>query len=433
MSRPSRSAVLHIGTEKTGTTTIQALLARRRKELSDLGFWYPPSPGEISHVALAAFAAPENMQGVPSPPIRNGQFDEEEFARRLHNEMAMLPAHVRTVIFSNEHCHSRLTSTGHVHKLKNFLTPYFDTITVVVYLRRQDEMACSSYSTLLRGGDACFNLLPRVPAPGTSTDTHRDYLWSRYFDFEGLLERYALVFDKQFVRPRLFEPASLEHNDVATDFLKACGLPRWLGDGAGRVNRAIPADGQHFLALLNAYLAEPSGGMNGGNTAELRDICASIVETRLDGAPRLPTRGEAQRFYSQFRDMNDRVRAAWFPAQSTLFSEDFSRYPEAGEDAGAPQPERALHGAFLVIKELINEQAATANALRAQAEASQTQLIRAQAAQIEIARRAEALAAIAQEGVAARTEVKGRCDASTWRYAARIRAAAELLRSLRRP
>ena len=50
------------------------------------------------------------------------------------------------MIFSNEHCHSRLTEHRHIQKLSDLLSKYFESITILVYIRRQDEMARSAYS-----------------------------------------------------------------------------------------------------------------------------------------------------------------------------------------------------------------------------------------------------------------------------------------------
>ena len=47
---------LHIGTEKTGTTTIQSFLAANRDLLKRNRILYPRAPGEQNHRALAAAA-----------------------------------------------------------------------------------------------------------------------------------------------------------------------------------------------------------------------------------------------------------------------------------------------------------------------------------------------------------------------------------------
>jgi hypothetical protein len=48
--------IVHVGPAKTGTTAIQAMLARNRSVLAEAGFWYPTAPGENAdegHPALA--------------------------------------------------------------------------------------------------------------------------------------------------------------------------------------------------------------------------------------------------------------------------------------------------------------------------------------------------------------------------------------------
>ncbi|MGH6876239.1 MAG: hypothetical protein ACREHV_02550, partial [Rhizomicrobium sp.] len=47
---------LHIGTGKTGTTSIQHHLARNRRALLAQGYLYAMAPGSGNHHALSAFA-----------------------------------------------------------------------------------------------------------------------------------------------------------------------------------------------------------------------------------------------------------------------------------------------------------------------------------------------------------------------------------------
>jgi hypothetical protein len=350
MGQRPRSAILHIGTEKTGTTSIQKMLAARRADLAEAGFCYPSSPGEECHSDLAVYAAPEHALELNGAP-----FDEPAFISSLTAELAALPASVHTVIFSSEHCHSRLISTDQVRKLQALLAAFFTTVTVVVYLRRQDRMACSSYSTLLKYGFSGDVILPDIPGPirgnGAGVSSYH------YFDFEMLLGRYAAVFGKSAVRPRLFETGRLEQGDVLTDFLVTCGLPPDLAAGARRVNTSIPADGQELLALLNTYLADTGLNANRRLSEKLRDVCVSVAQTQLSGRPRLPSRAAAERFYANFVDMNERIRAAWFPEQTRLFDDDFSQYQEhaGANDIALPQ-ERALNIAFACLAGLVNEQ-----------------------------------------------------------------------------
>ena len=341
-----RSAIVHIGTEKTGTEAIRQLLAGNRNGLADLGFWYPLSPGPVNHLALAIYSAPENMPGmeesVPTA-VRNGRFDENLFAQQLKDELADLPSQIHTVIFSNEHCHSRLLEYKHVQKLYDLLSINFDTITILVYLRRQDEMARSAYSTMLRFGHASFDILPR-------TLPSAEHAWSRYFDIEHLLDRYAAVFGKAAVKARLYERNFLENGNLIDDFLRVCGLPAWLSGNASQANGALSADGLAFLALLNGRI-----GQDPQLLTKTREVLLPIIESNLVGPTLLPSREEAKRFYAQFGIMNERVRALWFPERPSLFSDDFSRYPETVDDSEVSRYQGAMRAAFVIIDDLIKK------------------------------------------------------------------------------
>jgi hypothetical protein len=346
----NRSAIVHIGSEKTGTTTIQGLLARRRNELVNLGFWYPVSPGPLNHTGLAIYSAPENMPGldatVPSA-VENGRFDKNLFTQKLKSEIEGLPCSVHTIIFSNEHCQSRVIDYKEVNNLADLLYRYFDKIMILVYLRRQDEIACSVYSTKLRFGFASFNVIPPLLRPA---DGLYEGCWPRYFDFEHLLDRYAAVFGKSSIVPRIYD-----RHQLVNDFLRFCGLPAWLNDSESRENRALSADVLAFLALLNARTCGLSTDQDIELSAKTRDICLAIIEGRLDGPTRLPSRAKAKEFYAHFSAINERVRAAWFPERSSLFSDDFGQYPETVDNSDLALYQAAMRAAFVVIDHLINE------------------------------------------------------------------------------
>ena len=48
--------ILHIGTAKTGTTTLQHWFASNRESLQAQGIYYPKSLGKVNHRALSIFA-----------------------------------------------------------------------------------------------------------------------------------------------------------------------------------------------------------------------------------------------------------------------------------------------------------------------------------------------------------------------------------------
>lgn len=340
----TRSAILHIGCEKTGTSAIQALLAAKRQELPQYGVWYPVAPGSESHTALASFAAPANSTDITGP-----HFDPDRFVQEFADEMAAMPETIHTVIFSNEHCHSRLVTRDQVARLHALLAPHVSRIEVLVYLRRQDEMACSFYSTRLRYGEMSYAILPPVTPSDGAGGMPADASLNYYFDFDALLERYAGIFGAEAMRPRLYEPDATQGGDVVADFLASCGLPASLNPGPVRRNPALPAEFQAFLSGLNRHLASANDDTQAPMNSELRDFCIYVAEQYLSGQPRRPARAQAQAFYRQFAASNERVRRRWFPGRDQLFSDCFAQYPETQDASEAARNAEALRAAFQIV------------------------------------------------------------------------------------
>lgn len=344
---PTRHAILHIGTEKTGTTTIQAMLAARRDALAALGVAYPGGPHETTHVGLPSYAAPENMPGLLPPG-----FTPEAYSSGLIAELEALPADIHTVIFSSEFCHSRMITEGQVRRLHDLLAPHFGRFTVLVYLRRQDDMAVSALSSAIMAGHSMMDLAALVPRADAPAEDFLQEILLWYLDYEALLARWATVFGATAMQPRLHAPDTLPGGDVAADFLRACGLPTDLAParGEGRLNSTLAGPVQAFLARLNAHMA--AADLPPAEAAWLRARCAELAAPRWSGAPQRPPRAAAQDFYARFRAGNERVRACWFPDRATLFAEDFHAYPEAPDDDGVAALRQSLDVALGLITTL---------------------------------------------------------------------------------
>lgn len=339
---PRRRAVLHIGTEKTGSTTIQTFLAARRAALPALGVAFPRAPGESNHLALAAAAGDPAHVADLVRGLDPATGDQAAIGFRLHRdlarELAALPPAVHTVLFSAEHLHSRLAGEAALRRLKALLDPFFDEWRIVLWLRRQDEVAVSHHSTLLRAGHA-------APSPLPGAAEH-----AAYFDYAALLDRWAAVFGRDAVRPRLFGRAHFTGGDLLRDALDAFGLEALPpGDGPAPVENArLDAAAQHFLAALNAHGAAPPG-------SPARRALIRRLDARFAGAgaaPLLPSRAEARAFLDAFRDSNERLRATWFPGRAApLFDEDLGRYPEAPSPPAGADAAAALATAFTLLAE----------------------------------------------------------------------------------
>ena len=165
-----RRAILHVGTEKTGSTSIQAFLAGNIPLLAKHGIAYLPCCGLPASQRLVAAALVAGEQdhlaaslGLPAAELSLER--KSRFRARLATELAGLPARIHTVLFSSEHLHSRLIDQGSVQRLHDLVAPLVDEVAVLVYLRRQDRLAVSRHTTAVlhgAGDDAVFPAVARA-------------------------------------------------------------------------------------------------------------------------------------------------------------------------------------------------------------------------------------------------------------------------------
>lgn len=311
------SAILHIGTEKTGTTTLQAFLKQNRAALDRNGFHHPEFAGRINHTGLTAYASDDDVRD--DLRIDLGIHDADDlavFRRRFEVEAAdeIARHRERVFVFSNEHCSSRLTTPGEVARLRDFLARHFERITVTVYLRRQDQVAVSLYSTLLKFGGDRWEILPDPR------------LRSTYWDYDRLLALWADAFGAENVVPRIFDRAELFGGSVVSDFVRQWGLGQGFGD-VRDTNESLQPHAGEFLRRLNTAFP----GYVNGEFNRMRGELGARIGTLFPGRGPKPARAEAIAFYRKFAAPNEAVRARWFPSRATLFSEDFSGYPEEAE------------------------------------------------------------------------------------------------------
>ena len=124
---------LHIGTHKTGTTSIQKFLARNRNKLLDLGYLYPLS-GRVKALSIAHHKLSWGVMRAKRFRRVTGRWEElgQEW-KKLHKEIANEKK--ENVIISAEDFSNLNANT--ISALQKRLSRY-DT-KIVIYLRRQDE------------------------------------------------------------------------------------------------------------------------------------------------------------------------------------------------------------------------------------------------------------------------------------------------------
>jgi hypothetical protein len=349
-----RRLVLHIGTEKTGTTAVQTWCVRNRAALASQGVHYPIWLGRESMWPLALIAAAPAMRRKllrERGPFGAAPPDEAEAARaaaswqqEIQWQLARLPAGFGCVVLSSEHLHSRLQSAEEVRRLHLALAPFFGEIRVLVWLRRQDEVVSGLHSTIAKGR----RVLPEPLDAGAE--------FAGYFDYDALLARWAAGFGEAALEVRLFERARLKGGDIVSDFLDAAGIARPEGDAPpGRTNPGLDAAALGLLAAADRLPPEQQRGFRPW-------LVAQLEATSAGHPPWRPSRDGTAAFLARFAEGNERVRARYFPERAALFEADLSALPEREDRIAEPSPEtgralEALHAGWRSLSARAAEQA----------------------------------------------------------------------------
>jgi hypothetical protein len=291
---------LHIGTEKTGTTSVQKFFRANRELLKRNGILYPTAPGNQNHTGLAASAQDAERRG----PLRKSLgLKNEADVRRFRTEMmAGLTAELterpyKTAFMSGEHCSSRLLDDSEVQWLKDQLSPFFDKMHIVVYIRRQDDYLLSTYSTSVKSGATAPLSFPPERA-----------IEQRY-DHWDMLQRWARVFGRDKVVCRKFERAMLKSGDIVDDVIDIVGIDPALGfERPEDVNEALDAETLEFLRLFNKFVPR----FEGKDLNPSRDNIVPLL-SRVSRGP-LVTLGEDEldRFMGLFKESNAKVANEYF-------------------------------------------------------------------------------------------------------------------------
>ncbi len=200
---------LHIGGQKTGSTSIQKTLASNAAVLQQTGFHYPTIAA--NHAPLLIAAKPESFRsiawqrrasqaGAETPTVEQLQADFR--AAVLQEAQA---ADARRLILSSEVFSG--SSEEHLRDMRSWLLGFCERIVVVAYVRHPASLTVSKVQQRLKGGTSLDQFNPN--AEGTA---YRE------------LEACRNVYGRESMVLRDFDRALLHRGDVVRDFLKVIGI-----------------------------------------------------------------------------------------------------------------------------------------------------------------------------------------------------------------
>lgn len=295
--------IVHIGGRKTGSTSLQRFLKGNASALRERGLFVT----ETFNPEDDSIFPNRFLTNLDDPGLWNGWLEEMRAAREAGCDRALISAESLTDLTAQE-----------VEAFAAFFRPHCESFRIVFYLRRQDIVAVSHYSTALRGGGTSDGLMShRMGGRGT-----------RGFHYKATADVWAGIFGKDALTLRVFpdpRPAGwsilddiaplLELDDIAT-------LPAPKAD----CNTRLRASQIAYLRAFNLHMGEDA---RLGAPDLQKAFLAHIGD--LASGPRVPrpARRDAEKFYRMFRAENEALRATYLPDRpAPLFGEDFSDYPQ---------------------------------------------------------------------------------------------------------
>lgn len=305
-----RRLILHIGTEKTGSTSIQTFLRLNTRRLAKHGIGVPTCLGDTLHFRLQLMA---NDDDVNDDFIRNLRLHLDPVVRQqtlsewrdiFYQEVTTSSAH--TWIISCETLHSRLLRDTELDRLRQILCPLFSTITVIVYLRDPLALAISRLTEAAKS--ACPVVLPEPPTSGDDFDicNHR----------QTVIKWQSLMGPENF-RVRLFERDALVGGDVVLDFLETCQLDPTPYMLPPHQNTSLSATGLALMEEINRYV--PRRWID-GTLIETRWLLACHIHQHMRGGAGLqPSKQQIDIYHQHYESSNEWVRCRYFPERAQLF------------------------------------------------------------------------------------------------------------------
>ena len=286
-----KHAYLHIGLEKTGTTSLQVFLRANEAALRANGYSYLGDDtrsysDRLGHFPVAASFFSECPDFILPAKFRPAT----DVLGELRKDVEECPWHV---ILSCEHFSSRLKDASALQLIRDALPNR--NIKVVCYLRRQDDLALAAYSTAIKTG--------RRDPFDVSKITPKSW----YFNFDQILNLWGDVFGPENIVIREYDRAQFAGGDVRRDFLALLGIEHTGFQFLPDKNISLDALQVEILRLVNSHL--PRFGDDPDGHALTLKVRSTIIEHLPKGQPLATMLSESERgaIMQSFADSNARL------------------------------------------------------------------------------------------------------------------------------
>jgi hypothetical protein len=222
-----KQVFLHIGTHKTGTTSLQFFLHKNRQHLAQLGYLYPTQSQAHQNLAFTLMDDPRADYKIDTWENVIDEIEKKNLNKIIISSEAFLESGQVSFI-------DRVAT-----KLKKYQTK------IIIYLKRQDKKLESNYNQNIKTGVFIGSVESYIKKTGTPEYLNIIDNWSKFFGAENIIIR---PLEKQQIP------------DIYLDFLKTVGIDSVAGFKPSEDLNIKPNLAQIIaLAFINQKMAAKLG------------------------------------------------------------------------------------------------------------------------------------------------------------------------------
>lgn len=246
---------IHIGTQKTGTTTIQSILSKNNKKLLKEGICYLGRFAELAR-EIRVIKKPDS---VLANKLRE-QVNARLTASRNKDAQTYVISNEK---FSGEKMDSYRNAEAIARLLKETFEAFSFDIKIIVFLRRQDEYIESTYAQRIYSGSSL------------SFNEFMEHFDENDFHWNDFVNRYAEVFGKENILVHPFDRKYLPKKESLIQTIGEDIGSTFLQNYSGKIvkNKSFSRGALEISRITNQYL----------NKQEMRQFRDILKNSDLDG------------------------------------------------------------------------------------------------------------------------------------------------------
>ncbi len=303
-----KQTILHIGLEKTGTTSIQYLLSQNRSRLleSSILVSNTTNAGNNFHLAIASYSKFRADGLTKQLGITNQQQLDAFRNKKLQSlKQEIAAAKPERVILSSEHFQSRLLTVEDISLLKTSLESIgLGNFKVLLYLRDPLKIVMSHHGMAIKKGVHVTDAFYRPEHPRIS----------HIIDNKKTLQNWQTVFGREAIDVRIYaesQPAEA----LLSDFLGACEISKQQIDMSKQEVRNVNLSAAALRALNQVNATSDRVRV----LAEDRWLFNQL-EKRHPGKGLTPTPATIELFDERFKADHKQISTEWFGGKEPLFA-----------------------------------------------------------------------------------------------------------------